>query len=100
MDNLATLTIIVSHLLNIIQNNMLRIILKKQRIVEPKILDLIFRVKTINIRWDERFLKSRNHKFKKQTLNNNPAIQELIDEIKKFLTERLPVAYLVIWWQA
>ena len=96
MDNLATLTIIVSHLLNIIQNNMLRIILKKQRIVEPKILDLIFRVKTINIRWDERFLKSRNHKFKMQTLNNNPAIQELIDEIKKFLTGRLPVAYLVI----
>jgi hypothetical protein len=40
MDNLATLTIIVSHLLNIIQNNMLRIILKKQRIVEPEILDL------------------------------------------------------------
>ena len=96
MDYLATLIIIVSDLLNIIQNNVLRIILKKQRIVEPKILDLIFRVKTINIRWDERFLKSRNHKFKMQTLNNNPAIQELIDEIKKFLTGRLPVAYLVI----
>lgn len=96
MDYLATLIIIVSDLLNIIQNNVLRIILKKQRIVEPKILDLIFRVKTINIRWDERFLKSRNHKFKMQTLNNNPAIQELIDEIKKFPTGRLPVAYLVI----
>ncbi len=68
--------------LQVIQNNALRAILKKPKIIKPKIIDLHTEAKLETL--DERFLKLRRRYVQKAIVNNNPVILELIEEYKNF----------------
>jgi len=73
--------------IQVIQNNPLRAILKKPKIIKPKIIDLHIETKLETL--DERFLKLRRRYVQKAIINNNPVILELIEEYKNFKGRRV-----------
>ena len=68
--------------LQVIQNNALRIILKKPILTRTKISDLHKEANIDMIK--DRFNKLRNRYVKKAIENNNPTIRELISEYLRF----------------
>jgi len=73
--------------LQVIQNNALRIILKKPKLTKTRIVDLHLESKLETL--EERFLKLRRRYVQKAIINSNPVILELIDEFKNFKGGRL-----------
>jgi len=86
MDYSAILMPIISETfknkLQVIQNNALRIILNKPKIMKTKIVDLHSEVNLETL--ETRFLKLRRRYVQKAISNNNPVILELIEEFKNY----------------
>ncbi len=72
----------IKNKLQVIQNNALRIILNKPKIMKTKIVDLHSEVNLETL--ETRSLKLRRRYVQKAISNNNPVILELIEEFKNY----------------